>query len=192
MKQPARFLMALALGPLAVAASVTLAAPSAAQQSTLFRGFDLDSPDPIQVEADALEVLDNAETQVRVSKFTGNVVVIRGNTLIKAAELSIFSPVEAGDAAQALNSEAFNRIEANGTISIAAGSQTVTGDSLQLDMATRIALVTGREVILTDGATVLKGSSLRINLDTGQAQVQAGTGVRVQMVIPGGAANPNR
>ncbi len=191
MNLPARSLLAAALLGLSasVAAPIFAAAPAAAQQTTLFRGFDLDSRDPIQVEADALEVNDNAETKIRVSRFSGSVVVTRGNTLIKAAELNIFSPVAAGDAAEALNNEAFDRIEASGDISISAGDQTATGDAMVLDMLTRIATITG-DVILTDGANVLSGNRLAINLDTGQANMQ-NTGGRVRVLIPGaGAAAP--
>ncbi len=161
-------------------------APAMAQQTSLFRGFDVDSQEPIAVEADALDVSDNPDTKVRISVFSGNVVVTRGDTLIKAARLSIFSPVEAGDAAQALNNEAFDRIEANGQVSVSSGKQTATGTDMILDMASRIVTFTGN-VILTDGGNVLNGNRLEINMDTGRANM-TNTGGRVRVLIPGAGA----
>ena len=177
-KHPARWMLAFGL---AVFSSGAALQSSLAQQTPgIFGGFELNSQEPIQVEADALEVNDTEET--RVSVFTGNVVVTRGNTLIKAQRLSIFSPVEAGGAAEALNQENFQRLVATGQVSVSSGNQTATGTDLVLDMEARSIEITG-DVILTDGNNVLTGNRLVINLDTGQANIQNTTGGRVRALF---------
>ncbi len=146
----------------------------------LFGGFQTDSNDPIEVEADQLEVTEEGKT--RKTAFTGNVVVRRGTMLIKAAKLTIFSPADAEVGPGGLGQNSFDRIEASGTVTVNSGQQTATGDAAVVDMKTQKISLNGN-VVLTDGTNVLSGDRLTIDLKTGQARVERGNGGRIRGVF---------
>jgi lipopolysaccharide export system protein LptA len=150
------------LAALMLAASGPAAADSAAD---LFAGFQARSKDPVQVDATSLEIFE--EGTQRVSVFSGDVVVRRGRTILKAATIKLYSDLDA----QPTRSDAFNRIEAGGKVYVSSGDQTVTGSSAVVDMKTRSIVVSGG-VVLTQGGNVITGSRLVVNLATGRARIE--------------------
>src|SRR5690606_19171979 len=75
-----------------LAVVAALASGPAAAQSTgdLFSGFGSKSNDPIEVDAKSLEIIEEGEQ--RISIFSGNVTVRRGDTTLKASSIKLYSP----------------------------------------------------------------------------------------------------
>ena len=168
---------------------VTLAgaAPVAAQAAAdLFSGFQAKSKDPVQVDAGVLEISEQGKQ--RVSVFSGNVVVKRGKTTLKAATIKLFSDLDATTA------DAFSRIEAGGKVFVSSGEQTVTGETAVVDMKARTIVVSGG-VVLSQGSNVITGSRLVVNLATGSARVEQEAGKQIRGVFSpdsGGLAPPGQ
>jgi lipopolysaccharide export system protein LptA len=162
----------------AVAGMLASAGAAAAQQQTsdLFSGFQTSSRDPIQIDADSLDIREDGNQ--RISVFSGGVVVKRGPTTMKARTIKLYS-----DKQQKAQGSAFSRIEAAGPVYVKSADQTVTGDSAVVDMASQVITLTGN-VVLTRGKTdVAKGSVLVVNLKTGAANFKNEPGKRIQIVI---------
>ncbi|BCP55944.1 hypothetical protein K32_45610 [Kaistia sp. 32K] len=80
-----RLLLALAFLPMAFGAVEARAQSS----GDLFKGFQTGQKGPVNVEADSLDVVE--KDGQRISTFTGNVTVTRGDSVLKAGKISIFS-----------------------------------------------------------------------------------------------------
>ncbi|HUG60684.1 MAG TPA: LptA/OstA family protein [Methylomirabilota bacterium] len=136
-----------------------------------FEGLGVSSNDPIQFEAEALEVREQDRTAI----FTGNVVVRQNETVLKTASLIVtYAAENAGGGAQQVQ-----RLEAKGDVLVTSGPQTASGDQAVFDTAANTIVVTGN-VVLTQGANVIRGPRLVIDIDSGQAKMSGG---RVQMLI---------
>ena len=168
----------------AVVAGLTFAAPALADTaSDMFAGFQAKSKDPIQVDAQALEV--HEEGTQRISVFSGGVTVKRGATLMKAGTITLYSGTQGAAAS------AFTRIEANGKISVSSGNQSVTGDTAVVDMKANTITVAGR-VVLSQGDNVITGSRLIVNLTTGTARVEQEAGKQIRGVFSPGGITPGQ
>jgi lipopolysaccharide export system protein LptA len=149
---------------LAAALVIAASGPAAAETAAdLFSGFQAKSKDPVQVDAEVLEVYE--EGTQRISVFSGNVVVRRGNTTLKAATITLYSDLAAKSV------DAFTRIEAGGGIVVKSDDQTVSGKTAVVNMDTHTITVSG-SVVLSQGGNVLTGSRLVINLTTGRARLE--------------------
>jgi lipopolysaccharide export system protein LptA len=168
---------ALLAAMMAFAAPLPVRADAAAD---IFAGFQAKSTDPVQVDADSLEVFE--EGKQRISQFSGGVTVRRGNTLLKAGMIKLYSNLDAKAA------DAFTRIEASGKIYVSSGDQTVTGSSAVVDMVSNTITVSGG-VVLSQGANVISGSRLVVNLTTGRARVEQEAGKQIRGVFSPGGAN---
>lgn len=150
---------------LALAAS--LPAPAFAQSAgDLFSGLQSQSDAPVEVTSDTLEVFDDGKNRITV--FSGNVTVKRGNTVLKAADIKLTSPLESEKA------DAFTRIEASGKVWVNSGDQTLTGETAVVNMIENTITVSGG-VVLTQGTNILTGTRLVVNLATGRARVEGST-----------------
>lgn len=165
----------------AAAAFIAGGGAASAQQSKLFQDFKPGSGQEIQVEADKLEV--SEKTNERVSVFTGNVTVQRGATVLKAATITIHSDAGAPEAGK----EAFNLIEAAGNVQVTEGGQTATGDAATFNMTTQIATISGN-VVLSQGRNTLTGARLVVDLNSGVARVEQGSGGRIRGIFTPNAA----
>lgn len=163
---------------LAIVAAFAAAPARADSTADIFAGFQAKSNDPVQVDAASLEVYE--ENKLRVSVFSGGVVVKRGNTVLKAGTIKLFSPSEGA------TPEAFTRIEASGKISVSSGDQTVTGGSAVVDMKASTITVAGG-VVLSQGSNVISGSRLVVNLKTGRARVEQDAGKQIRGVFSPGS-----
>jgi len=137
-----------------------------------------DSNAPVDVEADRIEVQDRADRAV----FSGNVKVRQAGLALDAARLTVAYAGGTGDGIQ------IQRLDASGGVKVRSTSETATGDFAIYDLnAHRITMLGG--VVLTQGASVIRGGRLVIDLDSGRAVVdghstgapgiEGGTGGRV-------------
>ncbi|ODN69373.1 LptA/OstA family protein [Methylobrevis pamukkalensis] len=162
----------LALG-LALLAAVPAGAQNARQSATMppaFDGLGVDSGEPIQFEAESLEVRENDSLAV----FSGNVVARQKQTVLKSDTLTVHYLGKAGEGAQKVE-----RIVAAGKVLVSAGPQTASGDQAVFDTVAKTIVVSGN-VVLTQGENVIRGPRLVINIESGQAKMDGG---RVQMLI---------
>lgn len=147
---------------------------SAQTFSDAFAGFGSDNEEPIDIEASELHVEDNK----KIATFIGDVVVIQGETQLEAQRLKVFYDGNEGGAKPANTGgtpgqQEISRIEAAGSVRITSKDQTATGDAASFDMKREIMIMTGKEVVLSQGPNVVVGNHLTVNLKTGQANLKA-------------------
>lgn len=144
--------------------------PSLGQAQTFsnaFAGFGSNSKQPIQIEARELEVEDKSNS----ATFKGDVVVSQGDTRLKTQRLRVYYDGSAGGAVQ----QRISRLEASGRVYISAKDQTATGDRASFDMNRQLMVMTGKEVVLSQGPNVVVGKRLTVDLKTGKANLQGKT-----------------
>ena len=157
----------------AVLAMALLDGAHAQDFGAAFAGFDTGSDEPIQIEADRLEVRDPEKLAI----YTGNVKVRQGETLLEAPELRVFYTGE--PTAQGAPGSQVSRIEAGPSVTVSSADQTASGRNVVLDMAQDLISMTGN-VVLTQGPNVVRGERLVVNLRTKQGRMEGG---RVQTLI---------
>lgn len=154
---------------IATAAVLSMNAAQAQTFSDAFAGFGSNDGEPIEIEASELRVEDGNST----ATFVGDVVVIQGETSLKTQRLKVFyagsGSATSGNAVQ----QRISRLEAAGGVYIASKDQTAKGDAASFDMAREVMVMTGREVVLSQGPNVVVGNKLTVNLKTGQANLTA-------------------
>ena len=196
--------------PLAVALTLLLAAPLAAQTLTnSFGGLTESSKDPIDIESDLLVVHDKE----KYATFSGSVKAVQGTTTLRAKELNVHyvggdnlatggakkeggdqtaPPTKVADAqgaggAAAKKDAQITKIEAKGEVIITSeDDQTTTSDWAIYDLPAQQVTV-GGNVVLTQGKNVLKGDRLVIDLTTGESRFEntgnAATGGRIRALF---------
>lgn len=164
------------------------AAPAANDPQSRLSGLRLSGNEPIQIESDKLEV----KEKENLALFTGNVSVTQGRTALKAGSMKVFYAKDGGSATT--GSSKIDRVEVNDKVYVKSDNQVATGDRGVFDMKTEVLVLSGKEVVLSEGANVLVGCKLTVQMSSGQAQVDgcakgdAKTG-RVMMSITPGTAN---
>jgi lipopolysaccharide export system protein LptA len=148
-------------------------------QTSAFKGLKMSGNEPIQIESDKLEVREKENVAV----FSGNVAVVQGTTLLKAGKLTVY--YVAGADTSASGSTAIDHLEVEDTVYVKSDDQTATGDKGSFDMKTEMLVLTGDEVVLTQGKSVLVGCKLTVNMKTSQANFEgcAKTGGRVKTLL---------
>jgi lipopolysaccharide export system protein LptA len=149
---------------------------SAAQTASLFTGFQAKSDDPIQIDAAKLEITEEGDQ--RISVFSGNVIVRRGDTVLRAKTLRIYSDLNDNRP----RNQAFSRIEATGDVEVKSGKQTATGSTVVVDMGNQTITMSGT-VVLRDGANVITGDRLVVDLASGRARVEQAAGQPIRGVF---------
>lgn len=151
------------LGAFAMACLLLTPAAHAQDVSDAFSGLSASSRDPIQIEADELEVQDRDKTAV----FRGNVRLVQGPTTLRASSITVYYNGRATGTNQQIS-----KVEARGPIRVTSEDQTARGDRATFMMASQILTLTGN-VILTKGSNELRGQRLIVNLKTGESRVEA-------------------
>ncbi|MBB3287412.1 MULTISPECIES: LptA/OstA family protein [unclassified Rhizobium] len=173
------------------------AAAEAGAQSTTssMPGLALSSDQPIQIESDKLEIHDQESQAV----FTGNVKVVQGTTTMQAGKMTVFyKKKQPADTKQADNPVAKAAKEQNQSlvsgdanidhilvtdkVYLVSGTQTATAEDGSFDMASQLAILKGKKVVLTDGPNVFTGCQLTVHMATGEAQLDS-CGGRVQIQL---------
>lgn len=148
------------------------------------QGFSQNRDQPVRITSNTLEVQDKEKTAL----FSGNVVVVQGDTTMKSPELLVFYEGSAAptDGQPASNSQ-IKRIEAKGGVLVQTKDQTATGDQGIFEMKSNTVVMTGKPVVLTQGPNVVKGQKLTVNLVTGVSRIEGG---RVEsLIVPGSVKN---
>jgi len=145
-----------------------------------FSGLTMSGKDPIQIESDRLEVVDAENKAV----FTGNVNVVQGPTLLKAGKMTVYY-VKDGNKTTTGSSN-IDRLEVDDKVYIKSDTQVATGDRGVFDMKTEVLVLSGNEVVLSQGDNVLVGCKLTADMKTGIAHVE-GCNKRVIMSITPGS-----
>src|SRR5690606_14659254 len=134
-----RKLMALAL-PLAL-----LSVSATAQETGRMTGIKLEGDKPIQIESDHLEVREKEGIAV----FTGNVAVVQGTMLMRSGLMTVYYDTENGSAAT--GSAAIDRLVVENKVYVKSEEQVATADQGSFDMKTEVLVLSGKEVVLSEG-----------------------------------------
>lgn len=141
-----------------------------AQSGGALGGFKVDTSQPIEISADALEVRQEQQTAI----FTGSVDARQGTVRMQAQQLVVTYDPDSEAQGQA---GAIRRVRAEGDVFVSSPEGAAQGNWADYDVSSSTILM-GDTVTLTQGTeNVLAGGSLSINLDTGFARIESG-GVR--------------
>jgi lipopolysaccharide export system protein LptA len=200
-------MIALARGALALALALAAGPVVGATKDagpSLLPGAD--SKQPVSIEADKLVYFDKEQKAI----YSGNVVVIQGDTKMTCSMMTIFmeksaapgaapgaapvavptpEPAKAGASAPpGASSSHVRHLDAIGPVTIISKTQVATADHGSFDKAQNKVWLTGN-VTLSDGGNVTKGEKLTYDLTTGQATVDTGGVGRVKgLFLPGSNA----
>lgn len=159
-----------------------LANGGASRAQTFGGAFDgmSNSKDPIQIEADKLEVADDEGTAL----FSGNVAVTQGSTLLKTDRLRVvYSKDAQGKAGPGGN---VKRIEASGRVAVRSNDQVASAEKATVDMDTQIASLSGN-VSVSQGNNIITGCLITIYMKTNNIDVKpcqnSQSGGRVKVLI---------
>ncbi len=139
----------------AFAAAVLFASAAAGEP-----GIDLGSHDssaPISVTADVF----TGDFETKIGTYSGNVIVSQGTFKLHADRVKV-----------AVAKGKPNRIEAVGHVLFDAPTGTAAGDNGVYDMGARTVTLSGN-VLLTKDKNVMRGSTLVVDLDSGEAKLSA-------------------
>ena len=179
---------------LALTFAVASAAAATKEQSSTSFLPGASSKQPVSIEADKLVYFDKEQRAV----YTGNVIVIQGDSKMTCSGLTIFmEKAGAPDAAPAKDaaksgadssSSHVKHLDAAGPVTVISKTQVATGDRASYDKAQNKVWLLGN-VTLSDSGNVTKGDKLTYDLTTGQATVDTGAAGRVKgLFIPGSSA----
>lgn len=149
-------------------------------------GSLLSGDTPIEIVSDRLEVRELEKTAV----FTGNVSLVQDTFLLRTVRMVVHY-TGSGEGARPGGATQVERIEAEGKVYINSDGQVATGDRGTFEMATGVMVLTGNEVVLTEGDNVVVGCRLTMNTRSGESQVDGcgnDTG-RVRMLLQPESAN---
>lgn len=147
--------------------------------SSSFGGFSGNSNEPIDIEADMLEVLD----EKKIAIFSGNVKAVQGKMTMRSRQLKVkYSDEQAGaanpdagkpgaDGQEKSGGSRITSIRAEGKVLIESGDdQTATSDWAFFDVIKQTVTL-GGDVVLSQGGNVLKGDRLIIDLKTNRSRI---------------------
>jgi lipopolysaccharide transport protein LptA len=171
------------------AAQQTNAPPNALQ------GFSQNRGKPIKITSTALEVRDKD----KIATFSGDVHVVQGDTTTRSQTLVVFYEDDAsantgtasGQAADQ-QTQQIKRVEARGNVIVVQKDQTATGESGIFDMKSNTVTLVGN-VVVSQGANVVKGDTLTADMTTGVSRIACGTAqgkCRVQSSFQPGSMKP--
>ena len=167
-----------------VALAAALAAtPAAAQISgEAFSGFSGSNKSPVQIDADALEVIDGENRAV----FSGNVRVQQGDSVIETGRLEVIYAKGGSNAQSAATPGNISKLNLSGGVIARSGPNTAQGDKGSFDVVGEVVTLSG-DVTLSQGQNVAKGCRLVAELKTNQARLTRCQGERVRTVITPGS-----
>jgi lipopolysaccharide export system protein LptA len=143
-----------------------MVAPAAMAAQNGFSNHD--AKDPIQFSADRLEV----KKEGQVASFIGKVEAVQGDMTLLGDEVRVYyqdNPAGAGQASGLTGS--VTRLDSRGNVRITSRGDTAEGDWAVYDIGRQLVTMGGR-VVLRQGDSVVRGSRLEINLDSGKARFQ--------------------
>ena len=158
----------------AIAVCLTAGTAGAQDFSGAFAGMR-DTDEPVQIEANRLEVIDSEGTAV----LNGNVVVVQGSTILKTSRL-VATYTRGGPGGN------IRTLQASGKLAVRSGDQQVSADSGLFDLQNEQVRLSG-DVVISQGPNVVTGCALDVDLKTGAATLkpcgQSSGGGRIKMLI---------
>jgi lipopolysaccharide export system protein LptA len=196
------------IGAAAFALAMMAASEAGAQKSVqgvsnAMQGFSQNRDQPIQIEAQALEMRDKKKE----ATFAGNVKVVQGDTTMTSNSLVVFYDQNTTAAAPAGNpkakaaliksatpgpggSSSIRRLEAKGGVVVTQKDQIVSGETAVFDTRTNLITMLGG-VVLTQCKNVMRGDRLVVDMTTGVSRIESDTGkVQVLLIQGQGCASP--
>lgn len=147
-----------------VSALLSSGLPAIAQSfGGAFEGIG-DNNQPIQIEADKLEIIDDKNTAL----LTGNVSVVQGTSILKARQIKVF--YLRGDESNQSKS-GVRKIEASGKVAVRSKDNHATADRADVDMVREIVTLSGN-VFLSQGNNIAKGCKVVVNLKTSVSEIK--------------------
>lgn len=148
--------------------ALALWAGQAVAQSDRSTGLRLDNDQPVQIEGDTLEVLEDLGRAV----FSGNVRVSQGDTVLRTGRLVIhYASAGSGSGSITAGGSKIEKLEASGGVNIQSGEQVATGDTGVFNMLTEVLVLSGRQVTLSEGGNVATGCKLTVAMQSGRAKL---------------------
>lgn len=140
--------------------------------------FKTDPTAPIDIDAERLDVDDKAKT----ATFHGDVHAVQGDFVIHTTDLVAFYTGSTGlgvdpkgdpKADPAGGGSQLTRIEARRKVVITSAKtgQKAVGDRAEFDLKHNTVILSGADVVLTQGQNVVKGSNLKIDMTTGECRI---------------------
>ena len=123
-----------------------------------------DNDEPIQIEADSLEVIDDQNT----AYLTGNVSVVQGSTILKAKAITVYY-FRSGQSDQ--SKSGIKKIIASGKVAVRSEDNYASADEAVVDMASEIVTMTGN-VYISQGNNIANGCTLIVNLQTSVSEIK--------------------
>lgn len=159
------------------------------------------SKEPVNITADKLDFLNKENKLI----YTGNVVVIQGDSTLKASKLNIdlqrdaasgatapATPAPADTSAPGAGNSSVRHMEADGPVTMISKDQVGTGDHATYDKGENKVYLNGNVTLSQQGGNVTTGDRLIYDMTSGQAQVFSGqtNGGRVSSVFTPGSGSP--
>ncbi|MBI3435861.1 MAG: LPS ABC transporter substrate-binding protein LptA [Proteobacteria bacterium] len=166
------------------------------------QGFSQNREQPVSIESTTLEVREKS----KIATFTGNVRLVQGDTTLTcmtlivhyAAGLTTSTPAATATASASpaaasapAGNQSIRRIEAKGNVRIVQKDQTAVGDNGVFDMASNTVTLTGN-VTMTQGADVVQGDKLWVDLTSGRSRVESGASSGVRALIKSNTARDRK
>jgi len=129
-------------------------------------GEPIDTTAPIEISADALEVLQADQVAI----FSGNVDALQGDLRLQASELRVHYSSGEGTGGE------ISQLDANGDVHVSSPGETARGDSAIYNVLDAQVTMEGN-VVLTQGGNVIQGDRLTIDLASGHSRIEGGASV---------------
>lgn len=165
------------------------AAEPAQQPSSMTQGLTANSGQPVRIESTTLEVRDKS----RMATFSGNVKMTQGDSTVQCKVMIVFYEDGAAPAPNTRSGPAIaspgggkqqiKRMEAKGDVVITQKDQIATGDNGVFDVKANTLTLIGK-VVVTQGANILRGEKMVVNLTTGVTRVESGKGPVTGLILP--------
>lgn len=150
-------------------------ADSSSTGLSLGASFKTDPKAPINIDAEALDIFD----QTKMAVFKGNVVARQGDFVVRASELTaryngqsglgLASTAATGEKGQPAQ---LQKIEARQKVVITSSDgRTASGDWADFNVKGNTAVVGGK-VIVSQGKSIVEGTKLLIDMNTGQSRFE--------------------
>ncbi|MEM7215477.1 MAG: LptA/OstA family protein [Pseudomonadota bacterium] len=123
-----------------------------------------DTSEPIQIEADSLEIVDDQNTAL----LTGNVSVVQGTTILKAKRIKVFY-LRKNQSGQ--SKSGIRKIEASGKVAVRSGDNFASADKAIVDMISEVVTMRGN-VFISQGNNIANGCRLTVNLKTSVSEIK--------------------
>ncbi len=167
MRHPAVFgALALALSWAPLASGIFEHTAKAQTIANGFGGLSKDNNEPINIEADTLEVLDDKNIAI----FSGNVNVQQGKFNLVSKKLKVTYSRGDKNKQNSGAPKGIKWIDATGKVVISTpDNQSATADWAKFDVLAKLVTI-GGNVILSQSGNVMKGDKLVIDLKTGRSK----------------------